>query len=143
MYVMYILLWIVWLVDVCTWPWGCEVVRLCGCGVVCVGCARGDVGMWGCVVVWPCGCVAMWRQWRRMCLCGSTLFTEAALKYPEGPASEGPEGWPRYGRAATHVCMPHQAHGMGWRSLLMLHNALCMAAGALTPQVKAWVSQAP
>ena len=117
---------------------GHGVLRLCGCVDVglCVGCGDvgmwgcGDVGMWGCGVVWPCGCVVVR-------LCGSTLVTEAALKYPEDPASEDPEEWSRshYGRAATH--MPHQAHGMGWWSLLMLHNALCIAA------LKAWASQAP
>ena len=89
---------------------------LCGCVDVglCV-----DVELCGRVAVWLCGRVAMR-------LCGSTLVTEAALKHPENPANEDPEEWSRYGRAATH--MLHQAHGMGWWSLLMLHNALCIAA---------------
>ena len=104
------------------WMWDCVwVVGMWRCGVV-----------WSCdrVVVWPCGCVVV-RP------CGSTLVTEAALKHPEDPASEDPEEWSRwrYGCAATH--MLHQAHGMGWWSLLMLHNALCIAA------LKAWASQAP
>ena len=67
------------------------------------------------------------------------MITEAAgaLKHPdhEGPVhvSEDPEEWSRHGRAATR--MMNQAHGMGWRSLLMLHNELCIAA------LKAWASR--